>query len=332
MTDDTGKSPSGAKSDTPFFGKTAIAVVVAIVAVLVIALVIWFLPSGADHTVTPQVCGDKVLQYINQNLAQQGSLASLDHVTEVNGVYEVAIQYNSQPLSLYATRDCTLLFTNYYDMNTSASGNRQAAAQQPAVKSDRPVANLYVMAFCPYGTQAETAMKPVVDLLGSKADINLHYITTVSGTSADSVSSLHGAGEVQEDLRQVCIQKYNPEKLWDYVNRFDTSCYPVSASADTQKSCELNVSTAAGINMSAVESCASGPEGVSLLKADETDSDKNSVSGSPTLIINGVTYSGDRSPEAFKEAICNSFTTAPAECATNLTSTGAVASSAGGCG
>ena len=328
MTDDTGKSPSGAKNDTPFFGKTVIAIVVAIVAIVVIALAIWFLPSGSGHPLSSQACGDKVLQYVNQNLVQPGSQATLDHVTETDGIYQIAIKYNSQPLSLYATRDCSLLFTNYYDMNASTAG-RQATASQPPVKTDRPAVDLYVMAFCPYGTQAEVAMKPVVDLLGSRADIRLRYITTVSGTTADSVSSLHGPTEALEDLRQICIQKHNPEKVWNYVGRFDKTCYPVSANADVQKACFQNASAAAGIDISAIGTCASGPEGVSLLKADEADANTNGASGSPTLIINGVTYNGARTPQAYKTAICNSFTTAPAECATNLTDTAAGA--AGGC-
>jgi glutaredoxin len=331
MSEDTGKSPSGATNETPFFGKTAVAVIVAIIAVLVIALVVWFSPTSAGHQVSPQTCADKVLGYVNQNLVQQGSQATLDHVAEINDVYQIGILYNSQPISLYASRDCNLLFTNYYDMNASSAGSSQTAAQQPPVKSDRPVVDLYVMAFCPYGTQAETVMKPVVDLLGSKTDIRLRYITTVSGTTAGSVSSLHGAGEVQEDLRQICIQKYYPGKLWDYVSHFDAACYPASANADVQKACFLNASAAAGIDMSTIENCASGTEGVSLLKSDETSADKNGASGSPTLIINGVTYSGARTPQAYKTAICNSFTSAPAECATNLTET-APSGSSGGCG
>jgi glutaredoxin len=331
MTDTTAKSPAGAKSDTPLFGKTAIAVFVAIVILVVIALVVWFSSSAAGNLVSPQVCGDKVLAYVNQNLVQQGSQATLDHVAEINGVYQIGVRYNSQLISLYTPKDCSLLFTNYYNMNASAGGNRQAATQQSPVKSDRPVVDLYVMAFCPYGTQAEAVMKPVVDLLGSKADIRLRYITTVSGTTADSVSSLHGPTEVQEDLRQICIQKYYPGKLWDYVSRFDATCYPASSNADVQKSCLLNASGAAGIDMSKIENCASGPEGVSLLKADEADSDKNGASASPTLIINGVTYSGARTPQAYKTGICNSFTSAPVECATNLTDS-TPAGSTGGCG
>ena len=58
------------------------------------------------------------------------------------------------------------------------------------------------MSFCPYGTQAETAMLPVVNLLGAKATITVQYIANVSGTTAASVVSLHGPSEAMEDLRQ----------------------------------------------------------------------------------------------------------------------------------
>lgn len=331
MTDDTGKSPVCGQDTTPFFGKTAVIVILAIIVVLIIALVVWSTPSTTGDQISRQACGDKVLRYVNQNFAPQGSPATLDHVAESNGVYQVVIKYNSQAIPLYTPRDCSLLFTSYYDMNASAAGDRKVAAEQTPVKSDRPVVDLYVMAFCPYGTQAETAMKPVAELLGSKADVRLRYITTVSGTTADSVSSLHGAAEVQEDLRQVCIQKYDPKNLWTYLGRFDTDCYPPSASVVTQSSCQLNASAAAGIDMSTLSACVSGPEGVSLLKTDEADSEKNGATGSPTLIINGVTYTGARTPEAYKQAICNSFTTAPPECATNLTNT-VSAGPGGGCG
>ena len=90
------------------------------------------------------------------------------------------------------------------------------------------------------------------------------------------------------------------------------------------------MSVQAGIDMTAVGACASGPEGPALLRTDEADAGKNQASGSPTLIINGVTYAGARTPEAYKQAICTSFVNAPAECNTTLPSQ--AASTAGGCG
>ena len=83
--------------------------------------------------------------------------------------------------------------------------------------------------------------------------------------------------------------------------------------------------------MAKISASASGPEGISLLKADEAASNKNGASGSPTLTINGVTYSGARTPEAYKQAICNSFENAPAECNTTLSTT-QVTNASGWCG
>jgi glutaredoxin len=243
------------------------------------------------------------------------------------------IQYQSQNRTLYTTTDCNLLFTNYFDMTNPSEGTTAStnpANQQQAVnKSVRPVVDLYVMAFCPYGTQAETAMKPVVNLLGSKADIRIRYITTITGSTADTVTSLHGPAEAQEDLRQICIQNISWEKFWNYVSLFDTQCYPVSSNQDSQNACEMNISTQAGINVAQIKTCASGSQGIALLKTDESDANQNGATGSPTLIINGVTYNGARTPEAYKEAICNSFTTAPAEC--NTTLSGSQAAASGGC-
>jgi len=321
---------AGNKCRQPVFGKMTIALIIGIVAVLIIFLAVFSSASssGQNQIIPPGTCGDKVLKYVNQNLVQPGSSATLVATSEDRGLYGIKIQYQSQEITLYASKDCSLLFTSNYDMNQQGT---QAAQPAAPVKSARPTVDLYVMAFCPYGTQAETVMKPVVGLLGSKADIRLRYITTVTGTTADSVNSLHGPAEAQEDLRQICIQKYYPEKLWTYIARFDEACYPVSANTETQKACWMNASAMAGIDTTKIEMCTSGPEGISLLKADEADSNKNGASGSPTLIINGVTYSGARTPEAYKQAICNSFENAPTECNTTLSTTQAT-NAAGECG
>ena len=66
-----------------------------------------------------------------------------------------------------------------------------------------------------------------------------------------------------------------------------------------------------------------------LLKAEEIVADTNSVTGSPTLVINGVMVQGDRSSEGFKKSICSAFETVPAECDKTLSSTTAPAT--GGC-
>jgi hypothetical protein len=297
----------------------------------VVILAAGMMQAGQGTVIPPADCGAKTIAYVNSNLVQQGASAQLVSTTEEQGLYKLKITYQSQEGTLYTTKDCTLLFTSALNM-TTASGVQQAPQATPVpVKSARPVADLYVMSFCPYGTQAETVMGPVVDLLKSKADIRIRYITTISGTTVDSVDSLHGPAEAKEDLRQICINKYYPDKFWAYLSTFNSACYPSWQNAAALVSCEKNTTATLSIDSAKIDACAQGAEGLALLKTDETASAKDGATASPMLFINGVQYSGARTPEAFKQAICNSFETAPAECNTTLSSASATGST-GGCG
>jgi len=322
------KNNTAVKTDSGLFGRGTIAVIIGIVALLVIFLLMSVYLPGSGADVPPAICGERVISYLNSNVVQQGTTVSLISINETKGLYALKSQYQSQEITIYATKDCTLVFTNTIDMNATPSGRAQT---QPPKKSARPVVDLYVMAFCPYGTQAEAVMRPVVDLLGTTTDIRVRYITTINGPTTDNVTSLHGPMEAKEDLRQVCILKSTPQKYWDYLKAFNDQCYPLWQNTSALDSCRKNVTSTLGIDLSKTESCAFRTDGLALLSADETNATKYGVSGSPTLIINGVEYAGSRTPEAYKQAICNSFDTAPAVCNTTL-STDQVTNAAGGCG
>ena len=318
------------QADPVFFGKGTLALIIGIAILLVAILAAGLMQTGQGTVVPPAACGQKVLAYINTNLVTQGTTATLTSITENHGLYELKSQYQSQDITLYTTKDCTLLFTNAMNMTAGPAVQQTPQATQAPVKSAKPSVDLYVMAFCPYGTQAEAVMTPVVALLGSKADIHVRYITTVTGSTVDSVDSLHGPAEAKEDLQQVCINKYYPEKYWAYITAFNGDCYPSWQNSATLASCRKNTTATLGIDSTKIDTCAEGSEGLGLIKADETASSAAGAYASPTLFINGVKYSGARTPEAFKQAICTSFETVPAECSTVLASTSASAS--GGCG
>jgi glutaredoxin len=332
-----GISPPSDKRETgALFGKGTIVAIIGFAAILIIFLAISVTgsQSGISSTVSLQSCGEKVISYTNENLVQPGTSVSMQSVSENRGIYEIRGKYQSQNVTLYATKDCTMLFTNGLDMNnTGVTAQGQKPAPTPTkspVKTARPSIDLYVMAFCPYGTQAESAMKPVVSLLRTKADIQLRYITTVQGSTVDSVQSLHGLPEAQEDLRQVCIQKNYPQKFWEYIEVFNTNCYSLSQNSNGLNACWRNTTATLGIDTAAIETCATGSNGIGMLTEDEMNADANAATSSPTLIINGVKYSGARTPEAYKQAICNSFDAAPSECGTVLASS-QQAASAGDC-
>ena len=328
----------GSPRDTPhttFFGPKTLAVVAFVAGVLVALLLAGsgiFVPAGTAAVspgISPTACGEKIVQYINANQITPGNTASLVGVRENHGVYSVDITYSSENVTVYASGDCGLLFTDAINMSAPLPGSSGSASPAAASKSARPDVDLYVMSFCPYGTQAETAMKPVADLLGSDADFHVRYISSVTGSTPASVQSLHGPAEVQEDLRQVCINQQYPAQYWVYLERFDEQCYPLAGNSAALSACRQNLTTSLGMDDGAITSCAAGNASVGTLASDEAAADAAGAQGSPTLVVNGVTYNGARTPEAYKEAICNSFTAPPAACNTTLASDTAPA--AGGC-
>jgi hypothetical protein len=307
-----------------------IAVITGIIALVVILLIFSSMGGtpGQGPVISPQKCAESTVIYANNNLVQPGSSLSFVSVNETRGLYEITVNYQSQNVPLYTTKDCSLLFTN--SINMKAAQPTPRPTREP-IKTSRPTVDLYVMAFCPYGTQAETVMRPVYDLLSSRADIRIRYITTVGGTTIDSVNSLHGPAEAREDAYQVCLKKTQPAKYMEYIRLFNTQCYPKWQDSGALDTCRKNVTASLGVESQAVETCASGADGIALLTTDAADSAMYGASASPTLIINGVVYSGARTPEAYKTAICNSFESAPGECSTTLSSASA-GGTTGGCG
>lgn len=324
----------GKPQEQSIFSKSTIVAIIGISVVILILLVAGFMQNmpGQGAVIPAQACAQKTLTFINNNFVSPGTSASLTSVTENQGIYEMKIAYQGNDMILYTTRDCSSLFTSRIDMTgTGVSGTASAQSAAPPIKTERPVVDLYSMAFCPYGTQAENSMKPVAALLGSKADIRVRYLTTISGNTVASIRSLHGTSEAKEDLRQVCILKKYPEKFWTYLVQFNDACYSQYQNASLLDACRGNVTVAVGIDSKIIETCASGEEGLALLKADEALSNKDGASSSPTLIINGQEYRGTRTPDAYKQAICDHFVTPPSECSTILPLVSATAVS-GVCG
>jgi glutaredoxin len=272
-------------------------------------------------TVGAQDAANKTIDYINKYLLGGQGTAVLTSVNEDNGLYNLKFTIAGRAYDSYVTTDGKMLFPSVVDMSQIPE---TTTTQQPkeTPKTDKPVAQLYVMSFCPYGIQAEEAMKPVVDLLGSKASIEPHFIVSLSG---DTVSSLHGDYEATEDMRQACIWKnYGQATFWTYVDYINSNCN--KGNIDT---CWKDAASKAKIVTTKIENCVK-TEGLTLMKAEEALSNKNGVSGSPTLIINGVAYNGARTADAYKQAICSAFNTQPSECSKTLSTSGGSTTS-GGC-
>jgi len=291
-------------------------------AVLVVFAASLFISGGgvtgaAVSQISAQQAAQKTIDFINNDLMAGQATAVLINVTEESGVYAVSFDMSGTKYVAYVSKDGKYLFPQKVEITA-------AKPAQQAVKSAKPVVQLFVMSFCPYGQQAEAGMKPVADLLGSKVTFEPHFIISVSGTTTASLhdsASNHNA-ESAEDMRQAVILKhYGVSAWWTYVDYFDKNC-----NINTVDTCWKDAAKASSVDTTKVTGWVAS-EGLDLMKADAALSDQLGVTGSPTIFINGSPYgSNDRSPAAFQSSICGAFTTAPAECSQAASSNASAAS------
>ncbi len=299
------------------------------VLVVIVVIMAGFSLTGyatGGKSVSSEDAGKLAKAYIEKNLLPPGSVIIINNVTESNGVYLLSTDYMGRAIPVYMTKDSKYIFLSAVDITKPVA--ETTAEEIP--KTDKPTVELFVMSFCPYGLEAENIMKPVADLLGSKADFKVRFIVNVNGDTMSSVDSLHGANEALEDAHQLCIMKNQPGKYWDYLMEVNKNCPSVYRTG--LDACWKAAANKTGVDIANVESCVNSTA-VQLLTEEEQAAGIYGVSGSPTLIINGVQYSGGRTSEEYKSAICDAFTTAPAECSTALgsASTSTSTDATGGC-
>lgn len=177
-------------------------------------------------------------------------------------------------------------------------------------KSEKPDVDVFVMSHCPYGLQIEKGLLPVWDLFGDKINLNIRYVGY----------AMHGKKEVDEQLKQYCVNEQGKQKFRDYLGCF------VKNGEEGEK-CDR----VAKIDSPALASCikkSDGQFGVTKAFEDKTRwqgqfppfpiddelAKKYNVSGSPTLVINGATAKTERNPKALRDAICMAFIEKPKEC------------------
>ncbi|MFH1054989.1 MAG: DsbA family protein [Candidatus Altiarchaeota archaeon] len=163
----------------------------------------------------------------------------------------------------------------------------------------------YVMSQCPYGVQVLDGIAPVLKKMGGYVDFRVNFIANDKGDG--TFSSLHGQGEVDEDIRELCTMKYYPTnyKYMDYI-----SCRNKAITSPDWEPCARDN----GMDSAKIKACAEGAEGKQLLKDSIAASTKAGARGSPTMFLNGQGYNGGRKDTDFTTALCNALSEKPAAC------------------
>ena len=173
-------------------------------------------------------------------------------------------------------------------------------------KKEKPEIKLYIMSFCPYGNQAELAMKEVISSLADRIAFEPIYI--ISGENGN-FNSLHGKNELNQDIREKIIWKLYGTKAWiNYATAVDEQC-----SLDNIETCWKDIAQQQGLNITEIEELYNQSYNL-IAEQEANESVKKGIGASPTLTINGKLYNLPRTPYYYGNAICYSFVEMPEEC------------------
>ena len=266
--------------------------------------------------------GGKTVGFINENLLQGQATAKLDGVEDAGNMYLLKLDIGGQKTDAYVSKDGKLLFPQAIDL-TKKPQAQQAPDEQTAPadiqKSDKPKVELFVMSHCPYGTQIEKGIIPVVKEIGGNIDFEVKFVNYAMHPSQ---------GEVQEQLNQYCVQKEYNGKYLAYLGKFleagngkDALAAAGLAEADIKGCVEetdrkFNVTK----NLEDKSSWASGRFPRFMIY--DAENKKYGVQGSPSLVINGQQVQSGRDAQSLLKTICGAFTSKPEGCSTDMSSFG----------
>ena len=286
----------------------------AVLTILLIATLLTGSTTGA--VVSSEEAGQKVLDFAKA----QGASAELISTSDNGSLYQVILSIEGQEVPVYVTKDGKTLVPQPIPLETTT---RPTTADTPQTsptptnipKSNKPIVEAFVMSHCPYGTQIEKGLLPVVELLGDKIDFEFKFVYYAMHPSS---------GEVQEQLNQYCIQKDQNDKFNEYLTCFltagdGTECLD-STGIDKTALTTCTTATDAEFNiLTNLEDQSLWLNGrFPKFNIHKADNEKYEIGGSPTLIINGVKSTAGRDSVSLLNAICATFETTPEECNTQF--------------
>jgi predicted DsbA family dithiol-disulfide isomerase len=155
--------------------------------------------------------------------------------------------------------------------------------------------DVFVMSQCPFGVKGLDAMQEVIKNFGGKVGFSVHFIG--DGDAKSGLKSMHGPGEVDEDIREVCAAEHYAKdlKFMDYIWCRNKSIKDTNWEACTGEK--------TGIDAAVIKKCVED-EGKSLLEKSFAYSKTMGIGASPTWLANGKYKFSGVDPESIKTQLC----------------------------
>lgn len=268
--------------------------------------------TGSTGALSLENAKPEIEKLINEYL-MKGQTATVQEISEESGVFKIKVDLgNGQIADAFVTKDMKKFIPQVLDFDELK--NKKVEAEAPLPTAAKPVVELFVMSHCPFGTQIEKGMLPVMETLGDKMDFQLKFVNY----------AMHGEKETSEQLRQYCIQKEEPAKLKGYLQCFladetgaETCLEENEIDVEKNESCVAATDKEFSVSKNLADKTTYNGQ-YPTFKIHDAENQKYGVAGSPTLIINGKKSASGRDAKSLLAAICSGFETAPAECATEL--------------
>jgi hypothetical protein len=180
--------------------------------------------------------------------------------------------------------------------------------------SNKPVVELFVMSYCPFGLQIEKGLIPVLDTLNDSVNFSVKFCGY----------AMHGKIELNEQLVQYCIQREHMDHYLSYLRCFladgnTSGCMNLTGIdpmeiavctglADTEYNITQNY-----YNQSTWIGGRFPPFGIY-----KEETERYGIYSSPTLLVNGSVVDTNRDSKSLLETICAGFGARPASCDANL--------------
>lgn len=268
-----------------------------ILSTLILGIIVLVLLVGKFGVSGSTVSEKEINKTVSEFMISRGLIDSqvLEITEESASLYSVSVSIKGEPVTIYVTKDGenlipSLIPLSITETDTPTDTNTQTEQPTEVPKSDKPVVELFVVSYCPYGLQAEKGFLPVMELLKDKASIKIIFMPTQ-----------HGQKEEDENRLQICLREEQESKYLNYLKCFlesgnSTACL-ITAKIDNSK----------------LQSCLKSRI-ENLYEEDLKKTDKYGISASPTLIINGVKSNAGRDSESYLVGVCNAFNTSPDKC------------------
>ena len=317
-------------------------------------------PEGGEAVEEPTfTLDDAKINELGQAIAdsyylQTGAETTATFVGYEDNGYYATLNYDvdSQIMPIYVTYDYQYMLGSVMELDAvieqintakAQAEMQQQAAEQGYPETESPEVLLFVMSYCPYGNLAEDAMEPVVDALGDTFTVKPVYIvydeTVNPGYNAENTEycvadegetycSLHGIVELDQGVREAVIYELYGQDAWaDYVKAANAQC-----DLSNIETCWQTVAEAQNLSVEDIEAAYAERRFAILAEHKELTFTYQKF-GSPSIVINGVDYSGQRTAETFRKAICDAYVEEPTGCEVDLSgATTTSATPSGSCG